>query len=226
MDNITSLSQARVIKNDSNFYAWSRRFVESMTEVAYEQTQLMQGILSVCDGVNAHLAQTTPESWWCRGTVPSVMRGTPDEQPEVLPQQLVINFTSGISGLGLEDPAAVRVGQFIVGVNNQPPKFATVADVHPNEFFEQWMSERAGDDNLPANQAIVFSEILKAAYTKGFRFDNMVEDDDRLTLFLRTKHELMTMRFDFNHIRLTAIEFDRQLKLQEEYIQSNPPTGG
>ena len=226
MDKITSLWQARVIKNDSNFYAWTRRFAEVMTEVAYEQTQLMQGLLSICEGVNAHLAQTTPESWWCRGTVPSITRGTPDENPEVLPQQLVINITSGISGLNLENAEAVRVGSFIVAVNTQPPKFATVADVHPNDFFEEWMGTRADGAKLPANQAVIFSEILKAAYTKGFRFDNLVEDDDRLTLFLRTKHELMTMRFDFNHMRLTAIELDRLLKLQEEYVQSNPPTGG
>lgn len=227
MDKITALWQARATKNDSYFFSWTTNFVQNMIDVGEEQLQLREGVLSITDGLTLHLGQVHASNWWSRCTIPSINRGTPDEAPETIPQQLVVNFHNGNTGLGMDDPAALRQGSVTVSVNTEAPRFAVLADIHPALFFEEWLGVRTGEETLPANQTIVFSAILRAAHDRGFRFDNMTGDEtDLIELTMITRFEVLVMRFDFNHLRLTNAEFQKQKKAYEEYVQSNPPTGG
>lgn len=227
MDKITALWQARATKHDSYFFSWTTNFVQNMIDVGEEQVQLREGILSIADGLTVHLKQVHVSNWWSRCTIPSLMRGTPDETPETIPQQLVVNFNNGNTGMGVEDPLALRQGSVTVSVNTETPRFAKVADIHPVEYFEEWLGVRLGKEVLPSNQTVVFCAILRAAHTRGFRFDNVTGDEtDVLEITMITREEVLVMKFDFDHLRLTNNEFQKQKKAYEEYVQSNPPTGG
>jgi hypothetical protein len=182
--------------------------------------QLANGLKAISVGVKHYLNEMPDDTIWIRSCVPAISKNE-EKIPDHLVTESTIIYGNGLAGL--PESELFGMGSIRLSVRfDESPRFAALATENAVDIISDWFIERAGGEEIPANQVTMFGYTISAAKVFGFQLDSVSYSDDRdkIEFIFITKEERLTVKIDFNHFRLTSRYLKRKAEEEKEVSET------